>query len=280
VAVVPKTEQQLALMRQANRIVGLVLQAMRDLVRPGMSTAELDEVAEAIIRQHDAVPSFKGYPHHGVNDFPASICSSINQEIVHGIPSSRRVLLEGDIVSIDVGTIYPAHTIGGQSISGGFHGDGAITLPVGRISKQAQHLLDATEGALMAGIAQARPGKRVSDISRAIETYVRARGYEVVREYTGHGIGAQMHEEPQVPNYYRGTGRASSSLGSASAGAWDPVLEPGMTLALEPMVNVGTWKTRALPDGWTVETADGKLSAHFEHTLAITDGEPDILTRA
>jgi methionyl aminopeptidase len=277
VAVVLKTERQLALMRQANCIVGLVLQAMRDLVRPGITTAELDEVAEAIIRQHDAVPSFKGYPHRGVNDFPASICSSINQEIVHGIPSPQRVLVEGDIVSIDVGTIYPAHADAGSG-SVGFHGDGAITLPVGRISKQAKRLLDVTEGALMAGIAQAWPGKRVSDISRAIETYVRARGYEVVREYTGHGIGTQMHEEPQIPNYYRRDAQSSSSLGARSAGGWDPVLEPGMTLAIEPMVNIGTWKTRCLPDGWTVETADGKLSAHFEHTLAITDGGPDILT--
>jgi methionyl aminopeptidase len=196
------------------------------------------------------------------------------------------VLEDGDIISIDVGTIYPAQpdigsssVFGGQGASGGFHGDGAITLPVGRISKQAQRLLDVTEGALMAGITQARPGKRVSDISKAIEAYVCARGYEVVREYTGHGIGTQMHEEPQVPNYYRRDTQASSSLGTGSAGGRDPVLEPGMTLALEPMVNVGTWKTRSLSDGWTVETEDGKLSAHFEHTLAITDGEPDILTR-
>jgi methionyl aminopeptidase len=274
-------------MRQANRIVSLVLRAMRDLVRPGITTAELDEVAETLIRQHDAVPSFKGYPYLGVNDFPASICTSINQEIVHGIPSPKRVLKEGDIISIDVGTIFPAHAgvgsgsaTSGHSTSDGYHGDGAITLPVGRISKQAQRLLDVTEGALVAGTAQAWSGKRVSDISRAVETYVRSRGYEVVREYTGHGIGTQMHEEPQVPNYYRRDSPSSGSLGSRSTRVRDPVLKPGMTLALEPMVNVGTWKTRSLPDGWTVETADGKLSAHFEHTLAITDGEPDILTRA
>ncbi len=254
-AIALKSEHEIALMREANRIVTLVLQAMTDVVAPGVTTAELDELAEKIIRQHDAVPSFKGYPHRGVNDFPASICTSINQEIVHGIPAPERVLREGDIISIDVGTIYR-----------GYQGDAAITLPVGRVSDEAQCLIGVSRGALMAGIAQAWPGKWMSDISKAIERYVRSRGYEVVREYTGHGIGKEMHEEPQVPNYYR-------------AGLRDYVLQPGMTLALEPMVNIGTWKTRALPDGWTVETADGRLSAHFEHTIVITDGEPEILTR-
>jgi methionyl aminopeptidase len=254
-AVVLKDRRALELMRRANRIVSTVWQAMVEVVAPGVTTAELDAVAERVIRQHSAVPSFKGYPHSGKNDFPASICSSVNQEIVHGIPRPERVLKEGDIVSIDVGTIYQ-----------GYHGDGAITLPVGQVSEEAQHLIEVTQTALATGIAQALPGYRVSDISRAIEHYVHAHGYEVVREYSGHGIGRNMHEDPLVPNYYRPE-------------LQDYELRPGMTLAVEPMVTVGTWKTRALPDGWTVETADGRLSAHFEHTIAITSGEPEILTR-
>ncbi|MBN1639637.1 MAG: type I methionyl aminopeptidase [Anaerolineae bacterium] len=254
-AIVLKQQHEIELMREANRIVAVVWQAMRELVAPGVTTYELDQVAEALIRKHGAVPSFKGYPHRGYNDYPASVCASINQEIVHGIPSRERVLQEGDIVSIDVGTIYR-----------GYQGDGAITLPVGRISEQAARLIAVTQGALAAGIDQARAGAHTSDISRAIGKYVRARGFDVVREYTGHGIGKEMHEEPQVPNYY-------------SPAMCDHLLEPRMTLALEPMVNVGTWRTRLLDDGWTVETADGKLSAHFEHTIAITDGEAEILTR-
>jgi len=253
--VVLKGRRELALMRQAGRIVVYVWEAMADTVAPGVSTAQLDEIAETIIRKNGAIPSFKGYPHRGVNDFPASICVSINQEIVHGIPSAERVLHRGDIVSIDVGVIYK-----------GYQGDGAITLPVGEVSEEAQRLLAVTRSALAAGIAQARAGNQTTDISRAIQRCAESRGYQVVREYTGHGIGKQMHEEPQVPNYYQ-------------EGMRSYTLEPGMTLALEPMVNVGTWRTRALPDGWTVETADGKLSAHFEHTIAITDGEPEILTR-
>ncbi|MBN1579304.1 MAG: type I methionyl aminopeptidase [Anaerolineae bacterium] len=253
--IVLKKKRELDLMREANRIVVLVWEAMADMVAPGVSTKQLDEVAEKIIRQHSAVPSFLGYPHRGVNDFPASICASINQEIVHGIPSPERVLEEGDIISIDVGTIYK-----------GYQGDGAITLPVGQISEQAQKLLDVTQKALDLCIAQAWPGNRTGDISRAVETYAKSNGYQVVREYTGHGIGKAMHEDPQVPNYYDPKMR-------------DHLLKPGMTLALEPMVNAGTWRTRVLNDGWTVETADGELSAHFEHTIAITDGEPEILTR-
>jgi len=254
-AIVLKKKHELDLMRTANRIVVVVWEAMADMVAPGVTTAQLDEVAETIIRKHGAIPSFKGYPHSGANDFPASICASINQEIVHGIPSSDRVLQEGDIISIDVGTIYK-----------GYQGDGAITLPVGHVSKEAQRLMEVTKGALMAGIAQAKSKGRTSDISKAIEEYVRSRGFDVVREYTGHGIGRAMHEDPQVTNYYNPDMR-------------DYQLKPGMTIALEPMVNVGTWRTRLLPDGWTVETADGKLSAHFEHTIAIADSEAEILTR-
>ncbi len=254
-AIVLKTSYELALMRKANQIVALVWEAMRDLVAPGVSTQRLNDVAEEIIRKNGAVPSFLGYPHRGVNDFPAAICASINQEIVHGIPSPKRILQEGDIISIDVGTIYK-----------GYQGDGAITLPVGRVSEQAKKLIQVTQTALYIGIAQARKGHHTGDISRAIETYVLSQGMQVVREYTGHGIGRDMHEDPQVPNYY--DARQPSYL-----------LKPGMTLALEPMVNLGTWKTRVLSDGWTVETEDGQLSAHFEHTIAITDGEAEILTR-
>jgi methionyl aminopeptidase len=254
-AIVLKQKRELDLMRVANRIVAVVWEAMADMVVPGVSTAQLDEAAEAIIRKHGAVPSFKGYPYTGKNDFPASICASINQEIVHGIPSPERVLQEGDIISIDVGTIYK-----------GYQGDGAITLPVGRVSKEAQRLVEVTKGALGAGIAQAKAKGRTSDISKAIEEHVRSRGFDVVREYTGHGIGKAMHEDPQVTNYY-------------NPDLHDHLLKPGMTIALEPMVNVGTWRTRLLSDGWTVETADGKLSAHFEHTIAIADGEAEILTR-
>jgi methionyl aminopeptidase len=254
-AIVIKNASEIALMRHAGRIVALVWEAMADLVAPGVTTAQLDVAAEQIIRGHDAVPSFKGYPHRGVNDFPASICASLNQEIVHGIPSPTRVLHEGDIISIDVGAIYK-----------GYQGDGAITLAVGQVSAEARKLMEVTQGALAAGISQARAGGHTSDISKAIEKYVRGHGFEVVREYTGHGIGREMHEDPQVTNYYNPRMR-------------DYPLEPGMTIALEPMVNVGTWRTRVLADGWTVETADGKLSAHFEHTIAITNNEAEILTR-
>jgi len=254
-SIVLKGQRELDLMREANRIVATVWAAMADMVAPGVTTAQLDEAAEQIIRQHGAVPSFKGYPHRGVNDFPASICASVNEEIVHGIPSPDRVLHNGDIISIDVGTIYK-----------GYQGDGAVTLPVGTVSEQARELLQVTKGALDAGIAVAQRGQFTGDISKAIEKYVRTRGFDVVREYTGHGIGQSMHEDPQVANYY-----------NPGMGTYE--LEPGMTIALEPMVNVGTWRTRVLDDGWTVVTADGELSAHFEHTIAITDGEAEILTR-
>ena len=254
-SVVPKKEHELDLMRQASRIVALVLEAMTGMIAPGVTTAELDEVAERIIREHGAVPSFKGYPHLGSNDFPASICASINQEIVHGIPSPDRVLRQGDIVSIDVGTVYAE-----------YQGDGAITVPVGQVDAGALDLIEVTRACLEAGIAQACPGNPTSDISRAIERCARSAGYEVVREYTGHGIGRKMHEDPRVPNYER-------------RNAQQCILKEGMTIALEPMVNVGSWRTQVLPDGWTVETADGELSAHFEHTIAITSDGPEILTR-
>jgi len=240
-------------MRQAGRIVSEVLQGMREWVAPGVTTAELDRLAEAVIRKYNAVPSFKGYPPASAHPFPASICASVNEELVHGIPGPL-VLQEGNIISIDVGAILD-----------GYHGDAAITLPVGRISPETQRLLDVTEGALAAGVAAARVGNRSGDISAAIQFYVESRGYHVVREYTGHGIGRKMHEDPQVPNY-----------GQPGKGVR---LCKGMTIALEPMVLAGDSCVKELDDHWTVISCDGALTAHFEHTIVITDGDAEILSR-
>ncbi len=253
--IVIKSEREIALMRRAGQIVAKVLEAIRERVRPGITTSELDELAERIIRAEGAIPSFKGYD--GGSDrppFPATICASVDNEVVHGIPSRQRVLEEGQILSVDVGAIYQ-----------GYHGDAAITVPVGKVSDLAQRLLEVTEGALYAGITAARAGNRLGDISHAIQSYVESRGFSVVREYTGHGIGREMHEGLQVLNF-----------GEPGRGVR---LRAGMTLALEPMVNVGDWRTKVLPDGWTVVTYDGSLSAHFEHTILVRDGEAEILTR-
>lgn len=246
--IVIKSKSELATMREAGRIVAKTLEELKQIIRPGVTTYELDQLAQTIITRHGAVPTFKGY-----RGFPASICTSINHEVVHGIPSKKRVLNEGDIISIDVGATLK-----------GLIGDAAITLPVGRVSERARRLLETTEGALWAAIAQCRAGNYLEDISAAIQDYAESRGYSVVREYVGHGVGRQMHEDPQVPNFRQGKR--------------GPQLKPGMTLALEPMVNEGTSETRVLRDKWTVVTKDGKLSAHFEHTVAITNGDPDILT--
>jgi methionyl aminopeptidase len=254
-----KSEEELALMRQAGRIVAEVLATMRRQARPGVSTADLDALAEEIITGHQAIPAFKGYPHNGQNDFPASICASINQEIVHGIPSPRRILQEGDIISIDVGAVHK-----------GFYGDAAITLAIGdEVDRDTQRLLEVTEGALMAGIAQAREGNRLWNVIRAIQSHVEQKGFNVLREYQGHGIGRRMHEKPDVPNFLGPRGHRPKNY----------PLMPGMTIALEPMVVAGDWHTQVLGDGWTVVTADGKRSAHFEHTIAVTNGEPEIFTR-
>jgi methionyl aminopeptidase len=248
-----KSAAEIDKMRRAARVVAEVLQVMRERVAPGVTTAELDELAELVIRKHNAIPSFKGYPPGSVYPFPASICASINEELVHGIPGSR-VLQEGDIISIDVGAILD-----------GYHGDAALTLPVGQIDPDVQKLLEVTEGSLYAGIAAARLGNRFGDISAAIQAYVESRGFSVVREYTGHGIGRQMHEDPQVPNYGQ-PGRGER-------------LRKGMTVALEPMVLAGDSRVRVLDDHWTVVSCDGKLTAHFEHTIAINDGDAEILSR-
>jgi methionyl aminopeptidase len=245
--IIIKSEREIALMRQAGRIVGAVLDILMKQVKPGMKTKELDIIAGREVERLGGKPSFKGY-----RGFPANLCVSINNEIVHGIPGER-VLRQGDIVSLDMGATFK-----------GFQGDAAVTVGVGEISSEARELMATTESVLQAGIATARSGARLGDISATIQNYAESKGYSVVREYTGHGIGRELHEEPQIPNFgLPGTG---------------PVLKKGMTLALEPMVNMGDWRTRVGDDQWTVLTADGSLSAHFEHTIAITDGEPEILT--
>ncbi len=245
--IIVKSFQEIVIMREAGRIVARVLEALIKEIRPGVRTRELDDVCVQELARYKAQSSFKGY-----RGFPAYLCTSINDEVVHGIPG-KRILSEGDIVSLDVGAIF-----------NGFQGDAAITVGVGEISPQARKLLEVTHDALGAGIAQARHGAHLGDISAAIELYAKSRGFSVVREYTGHGIGRRMHEEPQIPNF-----------GNPGEG---PLLQEGMTLAIEPMVNAGGWKTKLGDDGWTVITADGSLSAHFEHTIAITDAEPEILT--
>lgn len=245
-----KSPAELQIMREAGRINATVHATVRELLKPGVSTADLNAAAEEVLRKHGCVSPFKGYGHP---PFPTSITVSINQELVHGIPSKSRKLKNGDIVSIDCGTVF-----------NGFVADSAFTAGVGEISREAQKLLQVTENALNAGIQVMRVGNRTGDVSAAIQNYVESHGFYVTREYTGHGVGRQMHEGPQVPNYGKpGTGM---------------LLKAGMTIAIEPMVLVGTAETRVLPDQWTVVSADGSLTAHFEHSVAVTEGEPLILT--
>jgi len=246
--VIRKSNRELALMREAGRIVAVTHARLQEKIRPGVSTGELDTLAYEVASENGAEPSFLGY-----RGYPASLCVSINEEVVHGIPGPR-ILEEGDIVSLDFGAIYQ-----------GYHGDAAVTLGVGEIDKAAQRLIETTRGTLEAAIAQCRPGKHLGDVSWAIQDYAESRGYTVVRQYVGHGIGRTMHEDPQIPNY-----------GSPGRGI---LLKSGMTFALEPMVNVGTYLTRVLDDNWTVVTDDRELSAHFEHTVAISEDGPEIMTR-
>lgn len=246
--IVCKSDREITLMKDAGKIVALAHKELEKAVKIGVSTLELDRIAEDFILAKGARPAFKGY--HG---YPASICASVNEEVVHGIPSLKN-LENGDIISIDIGVEI-----------NGYYGDSAVTLPVGDISSEAHNLIRTTEEALWAGIQNAVNGNRLSDISNSIQTFVEDRGYSVVRDYVGHGIGSCMHEEPQVPNF-----------GAQGRG---PRLRPGMTLAIEPMVNQGVHKVVTLGDGWTVVTEDRKLSAHFEHTIAITEKEPEILTK-
>mgnify|MGYP001467925265 CR=1 FL=1 len=245
--IVCKSESELKLMREAGRIVAETHRLLAKAIRPGVTTKQLDQMAEEFIRSQGAIPSFKGY-----NGFPASICASVNEELVHGIPSDRK-LKEGDIISIDIGAQFE-----------GYHGDSAWTYPVGEVSETARRLLEVTERSLYAGLAKAAPDERLYTISHAIQQVVEEAGFSVVREYVGHGIGQNLHEEPQIPNY-----------GLPNRG---PRLKPGMTLAIEPMVNAGERYVKVLDDHWTVVTMDGSLCAHFEHTIAITPDGYEILT--
>jgi len=246
--IVLKTPAEIETMREAGRITARALRSVGEAVHPGVKTSELDAVAEDVIVSAGAVPAFKGY-----NGFPATICASVNCEVVHGIPSAKRILREGDIISIDVGAIVD-----------GYYGDAAYTFPVGEIVPDVAGLLRATHESLNAGIARCVVGMRLYDISNAVQQVAEGAGYGVVREYVGHGIGRAMHEDPQIPNF-----------GPADRG---PVLKAGMVFAIEPMVNQGGAPVRTLEDGWTVVTQDGRPSAHFEHTVAITETGPMILT--
>lgn len=246
--IICKTELEINLMREAGRIVAKTHEQLAKAVQVGITTLELDQIAEQVIRSHGATPSFKGY-----NGFPGSICASVNDELVHGIPGPRK-LQDGDIISIDVGAYYQ-----------GYHGDSAWTYRVGKTSDQADQLLATTEQALYQAIEQTKPGNRLSDISHAVQAYVESKGFSIVREYVGHGIGSNLHEEPQIPNY-----------GLPGRG---PRLKPGMVLAIEPMVNAGERYVKTLHDNWTVVTEDGSICAHFEHTVVITEEGYEILTK-
>lgn len=246
-AIIIKSPQELALMREAGRIVAAILRTLVEEIRPEVKTKELDAIVARELARYGAKSSFKGY-----RGFPAHLCVSINEEVVHGIPGER-VLREGDIVSLDFGAVYE-----------GFQGDAALTMGVGEIGPVQRQLLEVTQSALNAGIAAARYGAHLGEVSAAIQLHAESRGFSVVRDYSGHGIGREMHEDPQIPNF-----------GLPGQG---PLLQKGMTLAIEPMVNAGGWQTKLRDDGWTVVTADGTLSAHFEHTIAITNTEPEILT--
>ncbi len=247
-----KSPEELLWIRESCRIVAMVLRLVKDLIRPGVTTAELDTAAEEFIRAQHAEPAFKGYGHDRRNLFPASLCTSIDDQVVHGIPGGRQ-LKEGEIISIDVGVR-----------KNNYYGDGAWTFPVGRVSEEKARLMKVTEEALSRGIEQARGGNHVHDISAAVQTLVEHEGYSVVRDLVGHGVGRNLHEEPAIPNY-----------GEAGTG---PLLHAGMTLAIEPMVNFGSFRVRVEPDGWTIRTVDGTPSAHFEHTVLVTGDRPEILT--
>lgn len=247
--IVLKSAREVALMREAGRVVVAAMRMCRDLVKPGVSTLEIDREVEALIREHGARPAFKGY-----RGFPATVCVSVNEEVVHGIPAAHRRLVEGDIVGLDLGAIVE-----------GYYADAAFTLPVGEVADETRRLLEVTRQSLDLAIAQCRPGKRLGDVSAAVQRHVEAAGFGVVRAFVGHGIGRELHEDPQVPNF-----------GEPGKG---PVLRAGMVLAIEPMVTMGHWDVRVLADRWTAVTEDGSLAAHFEHTVAITEAGPDVLTR-
>ena len=244
-----KSPEEIGRMRQAGRVVATTIDQLLAAVRPGLTTEDLDRLAEEFIRDQGAVPSFKGY-----RGFPGTICTSLNHEVVHGIPSPTRALIPGDVLKLDVGAVWD-----------GYHADSAVSVFVaGPPSEEAEKLVRATEESLEAGIAALRPGARLSDVGHAVQQVAEGAGFSCVREYAGHGVGRALHEDPQVPNY-----------GDPGRG---PVVKPGLVVAIEPMVNVGTWRTRVLRDHWTVVTADGSLSAHFEHTIAVTEDGTEVLT--
>jgi len=245
--IVLKSDREIALMRRGGHILAEVVAMLDDFVKPGMSTLEVDEEVESFIRERGAVPAFKGY-----RGFPATVCISINEEVVHGIPSAQRRMKEGDIVGFDLGCIVE-----------GYYADCAVTLPLGEIPARVQELLDVTRGSLEKAIAQCRPGRRLSDVSHAVQHHVEPHGFGIVRTFVGHGIGRALHEEPQVPNF-----------GDPGRG---PQLKTGMVLAIEPMVTMGGYDVKILDDGWTAVTKDGSLAAHFEHTIAVTDDGPEVL---
>lgn len=252
-AVSIRSRAEIAQLREAGRVVGTILQAVREAVQPGVSTGDLDDLAMELIAKHGVRSAFKGYNPDGRRPFPGVLCTSINDEIVHGIPSHKRKLREGDIIGIDFGIVRE-----------GWYGDSAVTVPVGTVTPEVQKLIDVTRESLELGIAQARPGNRIYDIGAAVQAHAEKHGYSVVRDFVGHGVGRRLHEDPQVPNY--------------GPGGQGMRIKPGMVLAIEPMVNVGTWEIEELDDDWTAVTADRKLSAHFEHTIAVTEDGPVILT--
>ena len=247
-AVTIKSQREIELMREAGNILATVHDELAELVKPGVTTMELNNYADRRIREFGCIPSFLNY-----NGYPASLCVSVNDEVVHGIPNKKRKLVEGDIVSLDCGVIYK-----------GYQSDSARTYPVGEVSPEAMHLIETAERAFFNGIAYAKPGYRLQDISHAIQETVEGEGFGVIRDFVGHGIGSEMHEDPQIPN-----------VGKAGKG---PRLQPGMTLAIEPMITQGTWEVDVLEDDWTAVTLDGGLAAHYENTVVITDGEPELLT--
>lgn len=247
--IIIKSQEEIELMKEAGAVTARILSDLRTVIQPGITTKDVDDFVEQTILMHKMIPAFKGY-----NGYPASACVSINQQVVHGIPSSKTKLKSGDIVSVDVGTIWR-----------GYYSDAARTYPVGEIDDEAARLIDTTRASFYEGLKFCKPGFRLSDISHAIQMRVEKDGFSVVRDFVGHGIGSKMHEEPQIPNF-----------GSAGRG---PRLVSGMVLAIEPMVNEGTWKVNVLPDEWTVETNDGKRSAHYENTVVITEDEPLLLTK-
>lgn len=246
--IIIKSDSEIDLMRESGKVTGFILKELETFIKPGMTTRDVDKFVEDTIRKHNMIPTFKGY-----GGFPASACVSINEEVVHGIPSKKRILQEGDIVSVDVGSTYR-----------GYVSDAARTYAVGEISSEAQRLIDTTRESFFEGIRFCKPGYRISDIGHAVQKYVEERGYSVIRDFVGHGVGQEMHEDPQIPNYGR-PGRG-------------PRIAKGMVFAVEPMICQGGYDVKTLGNDWTVVTIDGKLSAHYENTVVITDGEPELLT--